>query len=259
MSAPAVVLPETGRGDSPRDLGKLLVQLAQRLRLEAETPPVIPPPGYRPDAKGRLVPDSLIRSADELEDQTTRRIAAYAIDLADQIARFKRHTYADVATLLEIMASEYGAGRKPGRKGNFSIASFDGLLRVSIQVQDRITFGPELQAARKIIDDCIQEWAEGAPPQVQALVQHAFQPDTEGNLSAEAVLRLRRLDIDDDRWRQAQRAIHDSIRPIGTRTYLRIHFRGATDAPWRPVPIDISSSWTETQALAEAAAAEATT
>ena len=243
------VLPAAGRGSAPRDLDALLRQLARRLRLEAATPPVEPPPGYQADAKGRLVPDRLVRPADTLEDQTVRRILAYGVDLADQIARFRRHTYADVAALLELLTAEYGGGRRPGRKGNYSLMSYDGLLKVVIQVQDQLSFGPELQAARLVIDDCIQEWAAGACPEIQALVQHAFQPDTEGRVSTEAVLRLRRLDIDDDRWREARRAIDDSIRPVGTRVYLRLYLRGSTDAPWRAVPIDIASTWTESAAL----------
>ena len=252
-------LPAVGRGQSPRDLDELHRRLDVRLRLEAASPPVDVPPGYQADAKGRLVPDRLVRPADTLEDQTVRRILTYGVDLADQIARFRRHTYADVATMLELLASEYGGGRRPGRKGNYSLMSYDGLLKVMIQVQDQISFGPELQAARGIIDGCIEEWAAGACPQIQALVQHAFQPDQQGRVNREALLRLRRLDIDDDRWRAARRAIDDSIRPVGTRVYLRLYLRGSTDAPWRAVPIDISSTWTETSALGAAGAPEATT
>ena len=203
------------------------------------------PPGYRPDAKGRLIPQRLVRPQDVLEDQTVRRILAYAVDLADQIARFRAHSYADVGALLEIFTAEYGGGRRPGRKGNYSLQTFDGRGKVVIQVQDKQTFGPELQAARQLIDECIDEWSEGTRDEIHALVQHAFQPDRQGKVDREAVFRLRRLDIDDDRWRQAQRAIDDSIRIAGTRVYLRLYIRQTPEAPWRPVPIDIASDWTD--------------
>ena len=199
--------------------------------------------GYRPDAKGRLVPDRLVKAEDLLEDQTVRRILAYGVDLADQIARFRAHSYDDVASLLDILAEQYGGGRRPGRRGNYSILSYDGRCRVVVQVQDRQTFGPELQAARELIDECIAEWSEGSRDEIRALVQHAFQPDQEGRVNREAVFRLRRLDIDDERWRQATRAIDDSIRITGTRTYLRLYIRATTEAPWRAVPIDIASDW----------------
>ncbi len=247
--------PGAGAATSPpaHDVDALLARLSRRLDLEAadgQAPPAAAPPeGYRADAKGRLVPERLVRPQDDLEDQTVRRILAFGVDLADQISRFQQHTYADVAALLEVLAAEYGGGRRPGRRGNYSLTSYDGRLKVVIQAQDQIAFGPELQAARNIIDGCIGEWADGACPEIQALVQHAFQPDKQGQVSREAVLRLRRLDIDDERWRQARRAIDDSIRVTGSKVYLRLYLRGSCEGTWKAVPIDIAGQWTDTDAL----------
>ena len=241
-------------GGQPRhDVDALLARLERRLRLEAAHGPALPAPqppdGYRLDGKGRMVPERLVRPQDDLEDQTVRRILAFGVDLADQISRFQQHSYADVATLLDVLAAEYGGGRRPGRRGNYSLTSFDGRLKVVIQVQDQITFGPELQAARRIIDECIEEWAAGVNDQIRALVEHAFAPDKQGEVSREAVLRLRRLDIDDDRWRQARRAIDDSIRVMGSRVYLRLYLRGSCEGAWRAVPIDIAGAWQDTDTL----------
>ena len=238
-----------------RDIDILQRQLDRRLLLEANEgphpPPIDPPKGYRQDPKGRLVPERLVRPQDDLEDQTVRRIMAYAVDLADQIERFRQHSYADISALLDVLTTDYGGGRRPGRRGNYSLTSYDGRLKVVIQVQDQLSFGVELQAARRIVDECINEWAKGTNDNVRALVQHAFQPDKAGQVSREAVLRLRRLDIDDDRWRQARRAIDDSIRVMGSRVYLRLYLRGSSEAPWMPVPIDIAGSWRNTGALEE--------
>ncbi len=237
----------------PHDVDALLGRLDRRLEIESRTdsasPAIDPPAGYRADAKGRLVPERLVRPQDDLEDQTVRRILAFGVDLADQISRFRQHTHADVAAMLGVLAEEYGGGRRPGRRGNYSLTSYDGRLKVLIQVQDQITFGPELQAARTIIDGCIEEWAAGANAQIRALVQHAFAPDKQGQVSREAVLRLRRLDIDDERWRQARRAIDDSLRVTGTRVYLRLYLRGSNEGRWRAVPIDIAAAWTDTDRL----------
>ena len=245
----------------PKDQAQLLEQLDRRLDLEAmasQAPAVrTPPDGYRQDAKGRLVPERLIKPQDDLEDQTVRRILAFGVDLADQIARFQQHTYADVAAMLDVLAGEYGGGRRPGRRGNYSLTSYDGRQKVVIQVQDQITFGPELQAARNIVDGCIEKWAAGACPEIKALVQHAFQPDKQGEVSREAVLRLRRLDIDDERWRDARRAIDDSIRVTGSRVYLRLYLRGSNQGQWRAVPIDIAAEWTDTSTLEARVAMEA--
>ena len=234
------------------DMAALEARLERRLALEATTPAVDPPAGYRPDSKGRLVPDQLVGPADELEDSTVRRILAFGTDLADQIARFRRHSYADVGAFLEVLGDEYGVPRKPGRRGNFSLRSYDGRLKVVIQVQDRITFGPELQVARRIVDDCIAEWTDGQRPEVMALIQGAFEPDREGQISREAVFRLRRIEIEDPRWKQVRQAIDDAVRVVGTRCYLRLYLKGDVDGAWKAVPIDISSEWNDTDEIAEA-------
>lgn len=244
--------PARARGGGDRDVPALMARLEERLALEAAADgaePVDVPPGHRPDAHGRLVPDRLIGPVDELEDATVRRILAFGLDLADQIARFRRHSYADVAALLDVLAEEYGAARKAGRKGNLSLMSYDGRLKVTIQVQERITFGPELEAARALVDECIAEWSAGVRPEVARLLQDAFRPDQQGRISREAVFRLRRTDIEDPRWKGVQKAISDAVRVVGTRTYLRLYLRGAPGARWRPVPIDISTDWTDTGQL----------
>lgn len=256
----------TGQPAPPRhDIPALLARLDRRLRLEAARggmpAAVEPPAGWHLDGKGRMVPARLLRAQDGLEDQTVRRILAFAVDLADRISRFRKHTYDNVATFLELLTTdEYGGGKsrkKPGRRGNFSLTSYDGRLKVVIQVQDQIIFGPELQAAREIIDGCIEEWSNGAGDEIRAIVQHAFQPDKQGKVNREAVLRLRRLDIDDDRWRQARRAIDDSIRIQGSKAYLRLYLRGSIEGDWKPVPIDIAVPWEDTDALDAPAGEEA--
>ena len=260
----------TGAGNSPsscaqqaeprRDVGALLGRLARRLRLEAAQGPYPadpePPAGYLMDNKGRMAPERIVRPQDQLEDQTVKRILAFGVDLADQISRFRQHTYADVAAFLEVLANEYGgAGRRPGRRGNYSLTSFDGRLKVVIQVQDQFSFGPELQAARNIVDECLDEWAADTNDNIRTVVQHAFQPDKTGQVSREAVLRLRRIDIDDERWRQARRAIDDSIRVMGSKVYLRLYLRGSSQGDWKAVPIDIAAPWRDTDTLGPEAAA----
>ena len=245
--------PEAGAADAAAarwDTDDLARKLDCFLDASASSPLPAAPEGYRTDPKGRMVPPGLVSPADALQDDTARRIAAFALDLANQIARFRTHTYDDLAALLELLASDYGVTIR-GRKGNYSIRSFDGRVKVTVQVAERIHYGPELQVARQLVDECISEWSADARPEIRALVQHALEPDQEGKVRGEAICHLRRLDIDDDRWREARRAISDSIRVVGSRAYLRVHYRGGPDDPWRPIPLDISADWTDTAERAE--------
>ena len=225
-----------------RDVPQLLAALDRRLAAAGGGP--APPEGYVPDAKGRLVPERLVRPADALEDQTVRRILAYGIDLADQIARFRSHTADDLTALLDTLAESYGQ-KRGGRRGNCTFHSYDGRLKVTLHIQDTITFGPELQIAKTIIDECVAAWSDGASDELLALVQHAFQVDKQGQVNRAAIVQLRRLNIDDPRWTQVRQAISDSMRMRGSKVYLRLAWRPSPEAAWRPVPIDLAGEWTD--------------
>lgn len=235
--------------EARRDVPGLLAQLDRHLAAAAAAEPdgaqVTPPPGYRSDAKGRLVPERLIPAGELIEDQMVRMVMAYAVDLANQISRFRSHTTADMLSFLDALREQYGKARG-GRKGNWSAMSYDGRLKVVIQRQDRIEFGPELQIARDLINECITEWSDGSRDEIRVLVQHAFEPDQQGRLNREAILKLRRMSFADPRWAAAQQAIGDSIRVVGARKYLRFYWRATPEAAWRATPIDIAGDWEHT-------------
>lgn len=107
---------------------------------------------YMPDAKGALVPVETIKPADLLEDETVRKILKFAVDLSDQIARFRGHTTTDLGEFDALLEQEYGT-RKGGRKGNRTYQTFDGLMKVQVQVSDFVDFGPQLQIAKTLIDE----------------------------------------------------------------------------------------------------------
>lgn len=161
------------------------------------------PEGYWIDSRRRLVPEALVSGERALEDQAARTIAAYALDLHRQIQRWRRHSHDDVSALLDLLAERYDAARG-GRRGNLTIRSYDGRCKVQVQVADRIALGPELQIAREIVSDCVSDWTADARDEVQALIQHALEPDAEGRVSLASVLALRRLEIDDERWDRAR-------------------------------------------------------
>lgn len=199
------------------------------------------PEGYRKDAKGRLVPIDMIKETDILEDQLVGKILGYADELSAQIARFKGHTFDDVAAFMDLLAEKYGKV-KGGAKGNITFTSFDGCAKVQVAVQDHIDFGPELQVAKQLIDDCIGEWAAGSRDEIRALVNHAFNVDKPGQVNREALFALRRINIDDDRWRQAIAAINDSIRITGSKTYVRFYRRATPEERWQSVTIDLAAA-----------------
>jgi hypothetical protein len=191
------------------------------------------------DAKGREVPLDLVRPQDQLQDETVRKIAGFALALSDQLRRFKEHTFDDISAFESILAQEYET-TVGGAKGNKTLSSYDGLFQVQVQVQDRVDFGPELQIAKGLIDECLNEWAADSRPEIRAIVTRAFNTDKEGQINRAEIFMLLRLDIEDRRWLKAMEAIRDAMRVVGKATYVRVKQRPNADAPWETVLLDLA-------------------
>ncbi|AQS88255.1 hypothetical protein AA101099_1789 [Neoasaia chiangmaiensis NBRC 101099] len=197
------------------------------------------PDDYMTDSAGRLVPRKNVRAEDLLQDELVRKLHEQAAQHREALRSFRETCFADIASLLDLLSEQYDA-KKGGAKGNLTLSSYDGRLRVSICIGDAISFGPELQVAKELIDSCLTRWSEGANDNIRAIVMDAFDVGKEGHLSATKILALRRLSIDDDEWNRAMHAITASVKVDATRSYVRFHERVGQREPFVQVPLDMA-------------------
>ncbi len=197
---------------------------------------------YLTDAKGALVPEALVKPQHRLEDQTVRKVIAFAKDLNAQIGRFRGHTMTDLGEFDALLDEQYGGRPRAGVKGNRTYQTYDGLMKVQVQVADQIDFGPELQTAKTLIDECLTEWSDDARDEIRAVVTRAFNTDKEGQINRSEIFTLLRLNIEDARWRKAQEAIRDAMRIVGSREYVRFYERASPEAPWQAITIDLAKA-----------------
>ena len=193
------------------------------------------------NAQGYLVPISKIKPQDMLEHQLVTDLIDRALGLQSMIANFKAIAFGDCEAFQQLLADQYGT-KRGGKKGNVTFTSFDGLRQVQIKVQDRLTFGPQLQVAKDLLDEFIKdEMAEtGTSENIAALVMHAFEVDKEGRINTQRVLSLHRLNIVAPKWIAAMEAIRESLRVIGSASYIRFFQRDTADAPFEAIPLDIA-------------------
>ncbi|MFO0004499.1 MAG: DUF3164 family protein, partial [bacterium] len=128
-----------------------------------------------------------------------------------------------------------------GTKGNMSFTTYDGRAKVQIAMSDHIVFGPELQVAKSLIDECLNNWSADANANLRTVIYDAFSVNQHGKIDKQRVLGLRRMDIKDETWRRAMQAISDSCRSIGTTRYVRLYERDSQHGAWRQIPLDIAS------------------
>ena len=207
---------------------------------EMSTTDTTVPDGYMRNAAGHLVPREQVREQDLLRDETARKLATEAIFINDLLKRFKADALGDIADLVRIAGERYEV-TLGGKKGNVSITTYDGRYKVQRSVAERVAFTEELEAAKALINSCIDRWSQGANPHIRALVDRAFRTDSKGQIKTAAVLELLRLEIDDEEWTRAMEAIKDSIQSTGTAIYVRVYERIGDSDQYRAIPLDLAA------------------
>lgn len=196
---------------------------------------------FMQNAKGGLDPVDNVKDQYKLEDQTVRKCIEYALDLNAQLSRFRGHTAADLSSLDALLAEKYNV-TIGGQKGNRTYQTYDGLLKIQVQVADLITFGAELQVAKSLIDACLVEWSATSRPEIQSIVTRAFNTEKEGQVNRADVFKLLTLEIEDERWKSAMEAIRDAIRVTGSKEYVRFYKRDRIEDGWQPITIDLAKA-----------------
>lgn len=198
------------------------------------------PKGYWRNARGDLVHESNVTENDRDMDETVRKIHGFGQDLSAQMWRFRAYTMDDVAGYVARVLERAGATGR-ATKGNLTLTSFDGRCKVTLSIAEHISIGPEIIAAQALMDECLERWTRGSGREVKALIEQAFTPNAEGQLSVSALLRLRRIAIDDPQWRAMQHAIADAMRPSGTAEYVRLYHRDHPGERWRQVSLHLAT------------------
>ncbi len=197
------------------------------------------PDGYMQDSQGRLVPESTVSDIDKARDELVGEIVNGAKKLSDTLGQFKAGVMGDIAAFIELSAERFGV-KVGGSKGNVSLTSFDGRYKVQRAINDHLVFDERLLVAKELIDGCIHAWSEGSRDEIKALINDAFQVDRAGRINTNRILSLRRLDIKDEQWQQAMRAIGESLQVAGSKAYVRIYERQA-DGSYKQVNLDLAA------------------
>lgn len=198
------------------------------------------PDGYRADAKGCLVPLSMIKPIDQARDELVQELAREAEVVRKTLSAFKTRAFADINAFVDLSAERYDV-KLGGNKGNLTLYSFDGAYKIQLAIAEHMVFDERLQAAKHLIDGCINAWSEGSSDEIKVLVQSAFQTDKEGKINTGRVLALRRLDIRDKQWLMAMQALSESLQVVGSKEYVRFYKRRGTGEQYDPISLDLAA------------------
>jgi hypothetical protein len=193
---------------------------------------------YRQDARGNLVSVDNIKPIDLARDDFIREAFAKVLPLREQMKELKAQQMADANAFVDLSVEQYGAKRSV--KGNITLTSFDGKLRIAIAQADVLHFDERLQAAKALIDECLNEWTQDSRAELKTFVLQAFDVSQEGKINVRKVLDLRKLDIADEKWQRAMKAIADSLHTQATREYIRYYQRNEETGEYEHVSLDFA-------------------
>lgn len=195
---------------------------------------------YMENAQGALIPKKNIKAVDLLRDDVVKSLIEKARKVSEEIRNFKKHSFDEIAQFVNISAEQYNHKTK-GKKGNITLYSFDGKYKVERSYAESIAFDEQLQVAQEMIYECIQSWSAGANNKLMAMVNFAFQTDKKGEVSADRILGLKKLKIQDEKWLAAMMAISSSVNVVSSKGYVRFYERVGDTEAWQAIPLNIAA------------------
>lgn len=198
------------------------------------------PEGFMANGQGHLVPVGSIRAIDLQRDSLVTELFASALQMEALISEFKNRIMGDIAAFVELSLEQHGV-KRGGKKGNITLTTYDQERRIRLDICEEIQFTEQLFAARELIDECLHDWTADAKDQLKALINHVFEVDKQGNISATKVLGLRRYNIEDPRWNKAMQIIGESIQVASTKPRLTFSRRSG-NGEWKTLNLNVSTA-----------------
>ncbi|MBQ4851028.1 DUF3164 family protein [Pseudoalteromonas sp. MMG012] len=189
--------------------------------------------------RGYEVPLNKVATYDIEKHDLVNSLVDEARALSELHDEFKRKVFKNVNTFMAELFANYNV-EIGGTKGNVTLTNYDSKRKVEVGVADQITFGPEINVAKELIDKVINEKLEtlGEDKLLRQIVQDAFSTNSDGNYNKARIMALRkyRLASDSEDWAKAMQALDDAIILSSTKTYVRFYERNAQGA-WVHIPL----------------------
>lgn len=168
---------------------------------------------------GKEIPAKYVSKLDKNKDRISLKYYKKAKRLHDSLKLLKQELLAETDKLYDQMLRDENI--RTGKKGNYTISSFDKSIKIEVNVQNRIEFDDRINAAQSLINEYISEKTKGTDRELTELINSAFRTN-KGKLDTKRILGLFRLQINHPKWKRAMELIKESISTNNSRRYVRI-------------------------------------
>lgn len=175
----------------------------------------------RPD--GSQIPYDKLEPAMQLEHDLVLQYCIQAETAQETLSSLKRKAIEGMKAARKRMLDEYSV-KKGGADGNMSLRSACGRYMLKLTVSKHVTFGPELEAAKVLIDEFLEsEMEKGGSEAIRDIVTKVFKIKAKGRVDTSGILGLREHRFEDPRWERAMKAVEDAIRKDSSTTYVNFY------------------------------------
>jgi len=191
------------------------------------------------DARGKKVPFSYVPKVDRKRNRLVAKYHKQALKLNAALKKMKQDLIIESEAFVDELKDKYGILRG-GQKGNLTLTSFDGSMRIIIAQHDSIAFNEQLQLAQELIAQWLMSKIDGIDSDLHKLIDDAFYA-VNGNIRTGRIMSLLRLDIKDAKWQEAMQLIKNSFTVSSTKEYIRFYAKNDA-SEFEYIPLDLSNA-----------------
>lgn len=191
----------------------------------------------RPD--GSVISYSKLDPVKQLEHDLVMDLCSSADVQHANLTGFKSICMAELPAHREFIFEKYNA-KIGGKEGNMTRRSVCGTRMIKYVVGKQTSFGSELESAKALIDEFLDQELVGSKETIQAIVGKVFKVNTKGRVDTQGILGLRDHKFDDPLWDRAMEAIEDAIVRDKANTYIHFYHIDTETGDETRVPLDFA-------------------
>lgn len=194
------------------------------------------------DARGKLVPEEYVPELDKTRDALVTELQKEAVKISEMILAFKMKAIQRIDAYLEELAQTKKV--RENWKGNISLDSFDGTLRIERKIDETLGFDENLQLVKTQVDKWVANRLKGTDDALAKVISQAFNMDKQGKINTAMLIKLLHLDIDDGDWKKAMRILKDSMSVKSSKQYINFKLKTNTETgeDWSNVCLNFNSA-----------------
>lgn len=173
-----------------------------------------------------------------LKEDTVNELVGIADKLNAELSEFKKKAFDSMGTIYEMLL-EYSK-RRDADKGNFTLTSLNGELKIEFAKQEQGKFDERAgQAEKHIIDFVERQFKEdlGTKDLITSLLERK-----KGSLDIKLVQKLYKLEdrYSDASWKEGLKLLKESWQPGESKSYIRF-YRKDSNGTWQDVVLSFPS------------------